>query len=82
MFADASAMDRVGERYGAFGGWGIAAEKFEVLLVFNGLDVDRSLACQHLCQYQGWVTWEGEMELAGMEFIFWLIGVGIAEMLA
>jgi hypothetical protein len=39
---DVPITDNLGKRYGAFGRWRIAAEKMEVLLVVNGLDMDRS----------------------------------------
>ena len=43
MVADAPIRDSLGERYGTFAGWVMAAGKVEVLLVFNGLDVERSV---------------------------------------
>ena len=37
------AMDGLGKRYGAFGGWGMAAGKVQVLLVVLRFDVDRGV---------------------------------------
>ena len=42
MVADVPATDSLGKRYEAFGGWGMVARKVMVLLMFSGLDVDRS----------------------------------------
>ena len=39
IVVDAPSMDILGKRHGAFGG--MAVGKMEVLLVLNGLDVDR-----------------------------------------
>ena len=55
LVANASTIDGLGIRYGAFGGWVMAAEKVEVFLVVHRYDVERcrSLICQQVCQYQG-----------------------------
>ena len=37
MAADVPTMDSLGKRYEAFGGWGMVADKVEVLLVVSGL---------------------------------------------
>ena len=42
MAADASTMDSLGNRHGAFDGWGMVASKVEMLLVVSRLDVNRS----------------------------------------
>ena len=43
VVADAPVMDNLGKTYGAFGGWGMAAGKAEVLLIFSEFDMDRSV---------------------------------------
>ena len=50
-------------RYGAFGGWEMAAGKVEVLLVVSGLDVDRSEEAMlvNMCVNIKKVTREGKM---------------------
>ena len=42
MVANMLSTNSLGKRYRAFGEWGMAAGKVEILLVASGLDVDRS----------------------------------------
>ena len=43
MFANAPTTNGLGKRNGAFSGWGMAAEKVEVLLVVSRLPHDLSM---------------------------------------
>ena len=51
MVADISTTDILVKMYGAFGRWGMAAGKMEVLLVVSGLDIDRSKKVQLVNNY-------------------------------
>ena len=52
MVADVPPWTAWGKKYREFGGWGMAAEKGEVLLMVSGLNVVRIATSK--------VTWEGE----------------------
>ena len=46
IVAEVPTMDSLGERYGAFGRWGMEAGKVAVFLVVTRLDVDRSVEAE------------------------------------
>ena len=51
MVTDVPTMDGLEKMYGAFGEWGMEAEKVEVLLVVSGLDLDRGMEAKLVNMY-------------------------------
>ena len=51
MVVEVSVINNLGKRYGAFNTWGLAAGEVGVLLVVDGLDVDRGAEAKLVNMY-------------------------------